>query len=352
MFLSKETIFNELYATFKKRVKQKHITKESYVFERNVGVLLNKAAEEIVNRTWTVIGYFPFQVYHPHRVINAPYYADRVVEQWYVERFIIPAFKDVILPNNMSCQEGKGPLKNMDLIKSAISMMYEKFKTGWSVYQFDMEGYFDNISHDYAINLISSRIDPDWIWLYENIVDSFDCPDGYAMSADPDHRYGFPKGNLPSQWTGILILNSADYMLLNDRRCYYASRYMDDGISFYATVGDAKHAHGALKKHLVDEKLGIRLHPKKTAYFPISRGFTHCGWRYSLDEDGTLHVRIKNGKKKEQEKRLKAISEGVKAGRINPIDARRTQEGIFEYLSHGTESENLIDYMYKTYPIP
>ena len=352
MLLDKQTIFGELYATYRKRVKQKHLTKESYEFSRMVGVLLEDAAVRIKNHTWTVIGYFPFHVYHPHRIINAPYYADRVVEQWYVERFIIPAFKDVIMEYNMSCQEEKGPMKNMDITKAAMEEMYYMFGTDWYVNQFDCEGYFDNISHEFAINFIGSRIDPDWLWLYEVVVDSYDAPDGYAMMEDPLHRYGFPKGNLPSQWTGIIALNGLDHDIADDPRCWHSSRYMDDGIGFYHEKGDAKHARHMIEKWLSDNEVGVRVHPKKSAYFPISRGFTYCGWTYSMDEDGTLHVRIKNGKKKEQEHRLKMISEGVKDGTISIFDARRTQEGMFEYLSHGTESEALINYLYRTYPIP
>ncbi len=352
MLLSKDVIFRELYATYKKRVKTKHVTKESYEFERNAGVYIEKAAEEIVNKTWKVKGYFPFQVYHPNRIINAPFYSDRVVEQWYVERFIIPTFKNDIMPYNMSCQEGKGPYKNMDITIKAIEEMYKKFGTKFTVFQFDMQGYFDNISHDFAINLISSKIDREWLWLYENIVDSFDVKDGYAMLTDPEHKYGFPKGNLPSQWTGIVALNDLDHMIAEDKYCFHASRYMDDGISFYKTIGQARCAKEMTEKYLTDSKIGVRLHPIKTAYFPISRGFTYCGWRYTLDNEGKVHVRIKNEKKKEQKKRLKAISASINTNDFDKIKARRVQEGMFEYLTHGTESKNLIKYLYKTYPIP
>jgi hypothetical protein len=99
-------------------------------------------------------------------------------------------------------------------------------------------------------------------------------------------------------------------------------------------------------------ELGIHLHPKKTYYAPISRGFTFCGWRYTLDYDGKIHVRIKNTKKKEMEHRLKIISEEVRTGKMSLKQANTIRDGMIEYLSHGTESGRLIKYLKHQYPFP
>lgn len=347
-----EWLYDDLYGTYRKRVKTKHLTKEAYLFDREVGKFISEAATNLINLTWDVDGYFSFFIHHPRRNMNAPFIVDRVVEQWYVEKYILPVFKDELHWLNLACQPEKGPFLAMDTVKYAMYEMYCNYGTSWAVWQYDGEGYFDNISHDFAKRVVGSRIDPEWAWVYDRIVDSFCCDDGYAALADPDHKYGFPKGNLPSQWTGIIILNELDWMLVNNPACDFSERYMDDGISFYPNVKEARAAAEMTKQWFATTGIGVRLHEKKSCYFPISRGFTYCGWHYSIDDDGTIHVRIKNSKKKEQEHRLKAISEGVKKGTISIPDARRSQEGIFEYLSHGTESQDLIDYMYRTYPIP
>ena len=83
-----------------------------------------------------------------------------------------------------------------------------------------------------------------------------------------------------------------------------------------------------------------------------ARGFTFCGWRYTIDHDSTIHVRIKNSKKKEMENRLKAISESVKTGKMSLAKANTIRDGMFKYLSHGTASDSskLIRYMKHQYP--
>ncbi|MBE6035574.1 MAG: hypothetical protein E7222_12890 [Clostridiales bacterium] len=350
--MQEKEIYYELFEMYKKRVKSKHLTMEAFIFERKSGYELSWAAHRIADRTWNVKGYFPFQVYHPTREINAPMYIDRIIEQWYVVKYIQTVFVPQLYPLNMACQKGKGPFLAMDYVKIAINMMYEKYGTDWYVFQFDAEGYFDNFNHETAKHLFQ-EIGEEGYWIYERIVDSFHIPDGYAAMSDADNKtnYGVPKGTLPSQWTGVILLNELDWEFHDNPDCDFNIRYMDDGLNFFHTKEMARKAYEDVKEFLRVNDFGIRLHKRKTYYAPISRGFTFCGWRYSLEKDGTIHVRIKNSKKKEMEHRLKVMSDEVRTGKMSPYKALKSREGIFEYLSHGTESKNLMKYMRRQYPI-
>lgn len=85
--ISKEKkLYFELYELYKNRLKTKHLTLEAFRFERESASQLAWAAYNIAKGEWKVNGYFPFNVYHPNRVINAPFYQDRIVEQWFVEK--------------------------------------------------------------------------------------------------------------------------------------------------------------------------------------------------------------------------------------------------------------------------
>ncbi len=347
---AKELYF-ELFETYKKRVKTKHLTWEAFRFERVRGEELSIAAQQIHDHTWNVHGYFPFQVYHPHRIINAPMYIDRVVEQWHIEKDVQPVFMPRLHEYNMACQKNKGPFLSMDHVKAALEEAYQMYGTDFYFLQYDIQGYFDNISHDKAKEMISC-INPDAFWLYERVVDSYENKEGYAAQNDPKRRHGMPKGNLPSQWTGIIYLNDVDWDFDSDPKCFFSTRYMDDGLSFYRTKQECENRKKWITNYLTVNKMGVRLHPKKTVYAPISRGFTFCGWRYTLDKDGTIHVRIKNEKKKEQEQRLYGIAKAVQNGTLSLAKANEVRDGIFNYLSHGTESNALIHYMRHQYPFP
>lgn len=352
--ISKEKeLYFQLFEQYKKRVKTKHLTLEAFRFERESAKELAIAAHRIVNNEWEVKGYFPFKVYHPTRDINAPMYIDRIIEQWFIEKYVQPVFIPQLYEYNMACQAGKGPFLAMDYVKAAMEEMYYMYGTDWCIFQYDIEGYFDNFNHDTAKILMQEIGEEGWL-LYEKIVDSFYIKDCYAAKGDPEHptNYGFPKGNLPSQWTGIILLNELDWEIHNNPDCIFNIRYMDDGQNFFHTIDQCRQCKQDVEEFLEVNELGVRLHPKKTYYAPISRGFTFCGWRYSIDQDGTIHVRIKNTKKKEMEHRLKIISEEVKLGKMSIQKANQIRDGMFEYLSHGTESDKLIKYMKHQYPIP
>ena len=348
---TEKELYFELFELYKKRLKTKHLTYEAYRFERESAKELSIAVHSLSNRTWDVKGYFPFKVYHPTREINAPMYIDRIVEQWLVEKYIQPVFKPQLYEYNMACQSGKGPFLTMDYVKAAMEEMYYMYGTDWCIFQYDMEGYFDNISHK-AAKSIMQEIGKEGYWLYEKIVDSFHVDDCYAALNDKKNPedYGFPKGNLPSQWTGIILLDELDWEIHNDPDCDFNIRYMDDGLNFFHRIPQCRQCKENVEEFLTVNKLGIRLHPRKTYFAPISRGFTFCGWRYTQDQDGKIHVRIKNTKKKDMEHRLKIISDEVRTGKMSLKQASEIRDGMFEYLSHGTESNDLIRYMKHRYP--
>lgn len=352
--ISKEKeLYFELFELYKQRIKTKHLTLEAYRFERESAKELSIAAHRLANKTWKVNGYFPFMVYHPTREINAPMYIDRIIEQWFVEKYIQPVFKSQLYEYNMACQSGKGPFLTMDYVKAAMEEMYYMYGTDWYVFQYDIEGYFDNFNQTSAKHIMQ-EIKEDGYWIYETIVDSFHVKDCYAAHKDKRNpaNYGFPKGNLPSQWTGIIFLNELDWEIHHNPECIFNIRYMDDGLNFFPTKEGCINCKKEVEEFLEVNELGIRLHPRKTYYAPISRGFTFCGWRYTQDKDGTIHVRIKNTKKKDMEHRLKIISDEVRTGKMSIEKANTIRDGMFEYLSHGTESNKLIRYMKHQYPIP
>ena len=177
--MTSDELYFELYELYKRRVKTKHLTLEGYNFERHSATKLQAVAEQIQNHSWNVSRYLPFKVFHPQRIINAPTYVDRIAEQWFVEKYIQQTFVPQLYEYNMACQEGKGPFLTMDLVKAAIEEMYYMYGTDWWVFQFDCEGYFDNISHSGAKDLMS-KLDPEALWLYNKIVDSFYIDDCYA----------------------------------------------------------------------------------------------------------------------------------------------------------------------------
>ena len=191
--LSEKEIYYELYECWLKRIKSKRFTLDAYNFERNIGAYLYKLAEEIISGTWQPNGYRDFLVFHPTRTISAPMYADRVVEQWLTEKYIIPNIEDSLHPMNVACRKDKGPIVAVEYLKDLLKSLYETYGYSFYILTCDMEGYYDNISHERVLSDFSSFMEKLPFVLFKNIVDGWQKDDCYAKEAFPDKVFGVPK---------------------------------------------------------------------------------------------------------------------------------------------------------------
>lgn len=345
--LTTDNVYDMLYACWIRRTKQKKFTLDAYEFECNVGVELEQKAEQVAKLLWRPSGYKEFKVHHPERTINAPLYGDRIVEQWLTERYIIPFWKDKLLQNNLACQEDKGPHLAIELIKAALNACYEKYGTDFWFFQGDMQGYYDNISQTY-VKKINLGMNPYGYFLLNNIIDSWEESECYAKMNNPRQKYGFPKGNLPSQWIGITTLNEFDHLMAENPDCEEYFRYMDDFLAFYPTKYLCRERKDFTENYLKKNQMGIRLHPNKTAYAPITRGFNFCGWHYCLRKDGSVEVKVRQDRKKLKKKQLASKQKAYKAGKVTWNEVTNSMQSTFAHYKHG-DTKNLRKYMSKRY---
>ena len=341
--LEYDTVFNELCEVWLERVKSKKYTFEAYEFERNAGVRLHALTKDIVNGTWAPKGYKDFKVYHPNRIISAPYYEDRIVEQWLTDKFVKPYVKDSLIEENMACQEGKGPQKAMIMLENNLKKLYAQFGTSFWFLQCDAKGYYDNINHE-VVKKIFSGMDKTGRGLFFNILDTWESFDGYAKKADLQGHYGVPKGNLPSQWIGVTYLSELDHLFKERQDCLFYIRYMDDFLLFFKCKEDAKRCNRWIETYLEENKMGIRLHEKKTNYAPINRTITFCGWNYRLSEDGKLTKHVRQDRKRLTKKKFKYMQNAYYVGEMSWKDVSQSVQGTFAYYKCG-DTKNLRRYL-------
>lgn len=332
--MSYDQVYDELYTTWRNRLKLKHYTHEAYLFERNLGKNLDILTKKILSRTWKPDGYFNFMVYHPRRIISAPYYQDRIVEEWLTDKFVKPYLEPKLHPSSVACRVEKGPPLAKAIILDCLSGMYKKYGLNFYVLQYDIKGYYDNVNHD-RIKEQFSGMEALGRVLFMNIIDNWQKRDGYAALEDPNGTYGVPKGNLPSQWIGLAYLNDVDWMISDRPDTEGQVRYNDDCLVFFATKESCKDTKIEIEKYLSENHMGVRLHPIKTRYFPITKGFTFCGWRYELFSDGHVRMREKKERKNITKKRLKEAVEDFYLGKLSDNDIEAKMNGIKAYLKQG-----------------
>lgn len=351
-----ETIYEELYAFFKFRVKTKKDTSEAYEFRKHCANSLYTIAAEIAEGTWKVKGYNPFWTEHPKRLINAPMYEDRIVEQWLIEKYFVPVLKKQIYPYNLACQSGKGPDMTRQIVKDELEKAYEKYGDKFYIVQFDLKKYFDNISHEKGMEMFEGYGICDFaLYMLKRIYDSFhetgDMPECYAARNHDSGEFGVPKGNLPSQWTGVMLLNELDKKLAAMDEVIVNLRYMDDGIITCKDRADARRVMWFIKDYIREKDLGVELHPKKTNIYPITRGITFCGWRYSFDENGKIVIREKASKKREQYRKLEGTWQKLEHGDESMLHAAQVRNGVIAYMSKGTDAFAITHRLLQKYQI-
>lgn len=351
-----EQVYLELYEVYKERVKTKKQTKEAYLFSREAGMLLWKISVLVVTGQWNVKGYFKFKVHHPERIINAPFYVDRIVEQWLIEKYFIPVLEGKIYKYNMACQVDKGPDKTKEYIKSTMEEMYEAFGADYYIFQYDCRKYFDNICHEKALEKFRKYGVCDFaLYLYQSIQKSYSLSDEdedyYGNAKQDGFFYGMPKGNLPSQWTGIMLLNELDWEInFTPDISVENYRYMDDHVSFCIDKAMARKCYHFVENRINKSGYGLMLHPKKTNIFPISRGLTFCGWHFTQDRDtGIVTVTEKQDKKREQLDKLDSIWSHF--DNVGVMKAKEVRYGVVSYFSRGNKSEGLTHQILKKYQL-
>lgn len=332
--LSYDEIYEDLYMTWRNRLKQKHYTLEAFKFERNLGKHIDILTKKILARTWKPSGYFDFTVYHPQRIISAPFYQDRIVEEWLTERFVKPYLEPKLHPTSVACRVDKGPPIAKAIVLDTLSDLYKKYGLNFYVLQYDIKGYYDNVNHE-RIREQFSGMEVLGRILFMNIVDDWKQSDGYAALKNPQGSYGVPKGNLPSQWIGLSYLNELDWMISDRSDVLGQVRYMDDGLVFFASKKSCKDLKIKIEKYFIDKDMGVVLHPKKTRYFPVSKGFTFCGWRYELFQDGHVRMHEKSERKDVTKKRLKKATEDFYLGKLSEKDVEAKLNGVKAYLKNG-----------------
>ena len=131
---------------------------------------------------------------------------------------------------------------------------------------------------------------------------------------------GNPIGNLTSQLFANIYLNELDHLIKDKLGIKYYIRYMDDFVILSRDKNELFKLKGLIKEFLETE-LKLKLHPKKSEYFPIDRGIDFLGYLVFKDwillRKSTVKRFLNRLKKKlkalGQEERLKALDKDFKS---------------------------------------
>jgi len=267
-----------------------YVLEFSYNLEEN----LLKLREELLSQTYCHGSYREFIVCDAKkRHIKAAPFRDRVVHHALCH-IIEPIFNKGFIYDSYACRENKGT-------HSATKRLQSFLKINGPVYclQADISKYFDSVDHNVLLSLIKKKIkDQRVIWLIKEIIDSC-CVHRIYKNLFDFRITGIPIGNLTSQLFANIYLDQLDQFVKHQLRMKYYVRYMDDFLILHPSRQNLHQIKQEVGMFL-QEKLNLKLHPKKVNIFPTRNGICFLGYRnfinYRLLRKDTVKRFIKRTK--------------------------------------------------------
>lgn len=187
------------------------------------------------------------------RILGVPTVADRICQM--VVRLV---FEPTVEPHFLKDSYGYRPNKSaLDAVGITRQRCWEY---DW-VFEYDIRGLFDNISHELLMKAVKKHTDNKWVILYIErwLKAPMQFPDGRVVERDK----GTPQGSIVSPVLSNLFLHYVfDVWMKKHYPMLPWCRYADDGLVHCRTEKQAQQILEVLKKRF--EECGLELHPTKT----------------------------------------------------------------------------------------
>jgi len=226
--------------------------------------------------TWG--GYRSFWIYDPKkRLIKAAPFRDRIIHHA-LYNVLEPLYERSYIRDSYACLRGRGTL--------AAVRRYHAFvrRIGGTGYVLlgDIHQYFASVNHAVLKCLLRRKLrDRKLLRLLDSLIGTGDEGTGKGM----------PIGNLTSQLFANIYLDPFDHFIKEELGQKFYIRYMDD----FVIMGQEKSELWAVLASIerwLNERLALRLNPKRVVVTPLSRGVDFLG--YVIYPHGYKRVRRRN----------------------------------------------------------
>lgn len=270
----------------------------------------------------------------PREISSIPF-RDRVYQRSLNDNILYPTMTRSFIYDNWACQKGKGTDRARARLKEFLRRHCRKHGTEGYIAQFDIKGYYPNMSHAYIEEMFRKKLDPE---IFEMVL-------GVLR-----HQYGGDKGYNPGsqmiQIAGISALDSLDHYIKEQLHVKLYIRYMDDFILIHENREFLEECRAKIVERL--KPCGFELNQKKTKIMPISDGILFLGFRFELTETGKVIMLIDPKNVKAQRKKLRRL---VAKSRKGLIPKKSVDESYRSWRDHASKgnSYKLISRMDKYY---
>lgn len=275
------------------------------------------------------------------RAITALSIRDRIVKHSLNDNFLLPHFYPYLIYDNGASIKNKG----VSFTRNRLAAHLEKFykETGSNdgyIMTMDFSGYYDNIDHVKAIELIDKYEGDEFAkLLVKQALDSYKVDVSYmsdeeyvaaqnAKFSTIDYRRskhdGSPGkkflnrslsvGDQTSQVIAVAFPMQIDNLVKIVNGIHYYGRYMDDLYIIAKTADELREIKVQIEQ--VASELKLFINPKKTVITKLSKTFKFMQFKYFLTDSGHVVVRINPKMLKRMRTKLKKLGKIINDGKI------------------------------------
>lgn len=206
------------------------------------------------------------------RPLGIPSIRDRIVQQA-LRQILEPIFEGKFSKHSHGFRPEKGCATALSVVDRAIKYGYQ-----WVV-DADLQAFFDTVDHSKLIAALNEEIaDGSVLNLITRILKAgVWLPETAAVEPT---ELGTPQGGPLSPLLANVYLHAFDTRMV--QAGYGLVRYADDFVLFAKSEAEAAAAL-TLAQQVLEEELGLRLHPEKTRVVSVAHGFEFLGFHYFRD---------------------------------------------------------------------
>ena len=306
--------FDNFYDAYLDAVRRNKYKGEAMAASERIDLVIWDMMDRLEAGIWKPLPVHEFlvQTEVKRRVVHAPAFKDRVVHHALVN-VIAPLFERKYIYDSYASRIGKGTHKAVCRVQEFIRSCRARFGSCY-VLQGDIHKYYDSVSHEALMRVLSRTIKDDRILdLCWRIISA------YAP--------GIPIGALTSQLFANVYLDIFDHLAKDRLQVKMYLRYMDDFIVIAPEkelLWQYLHSMGIFLK----EELLLNLNPK-TGIYPASHGVDFCGYRTFEQKILPRQRNIRAARK-----RFKDLSYRYRWGRTDFEDVRPRVGSFLGYMKH------------------
>lgn len=239
------------------------------MFESNVDENLNKLHKELKDgsfRPLPLLRRFIEKMGGKFRPLGIPAVRDRVGQEM-LRSLLAPIFERLFHDSSHGFRRNRS-------CHTAMNELMGYVRQGWGMWvvEADIVGFFDNISHTLIYDMVSAEVaDGKMLALLKKFLQA-GVMEGTKIKRT---RKGTPQGGVISPLLANIVLNHLDWTL--DAHGFNFVRYADDFVIVCRSRQEAEKALELIRR-VIEEELGLQLHPDKTRVVRVKEGYNFLGF--------------------------------------------------------------------------